>query len=84
MEGETCSHCGHYCRHYIVEEQGCWAINCGHCTYPRLKNRKPDAPICANYVRREMQIPVHKGYLTAQLVRWIQSLEYPPEIHGQD
>jgi hypothetical protein len=75
-----CKECGHYLRHYILDEQACTAINCGHCTVPRIKNRKPDAPACAHFVPGERKLPDSKHFLTMELLRWFQGLEFPPEV----
>ena len=80
MEENRCKNCKHFLQHYIMDEGSCAAVNCGHCTVPRLKTRKPDAPACVHYVRRETPAPANRHFLTAELLRWIQTLELPPEI----
>lgn len=80
MEQKICGQCRHFRRHYILDEQTCKAVYCGHCVFPRLKNRKPDTPACGHFVEGEQKLPVSKHFLTMELLRWIESLEFPPEI----
>ena len=80
MKQNICGQCEHFHRHYVLDEQALMPACCGHCVYPRLKNRRPDAPACGNYVMGERKLPVSKHFLTMELVRWVQSLELPPEI----
>ena len=83
MEKNTCGQCGHFRRHYVLDEQLCTAVCCGHCVFPRLKNRRPDTPACGSFVAGEQQGPLSKHFLTMELIRWVQSLEFPPEIREE-
>ena len=76
---KACKDCGHFRRHYILDEQACTPVNCGHCTYPRLKNRKPDTLACTHFVLREQPEQENRHFLTMELVKWLRSLELPPE-----
>lgn len=80
MNKNTCGQCGHFRRHYVLDEQSCTAVCCGHCVFPRVKNRRPDTPSCQYFVAEERKLPAHKHFLTIELIRWVQSLEMPPEI----
>ena len=43
FEGKkVCYTCAHYAPHYRKTERGYWAVHCGHCSFPRVKTRKPD------------------------------------------
>lgn len=56
FEGESvCVNCKHYYQHYISNSYhgGYIAINCGHCTYPRCKNRKPGEAACIHFEMRK-------------------------------
>ena len=52
----TCSDCKHFIQHYgrrnDIEAAASglrfYKLNCGHCTYPRIKNRSPETIAC-NY-----------------------------------
>lgn len=38
---EVCANCKYFWQHYVYESRcGFSPCNAGHCTYPRLKNRK--------------------------------------------
>ncbi len=42
-ETERCENCRHFCRHYVVVQPNpnvAVPTHCGHCVYPRVKNRK--------------------------------------------
>lgn len=79
---QTCKDCTHFRQHYILDEQSCTAVPCGHCTQPRLKHRRPDAKACTQFAAGDHPLPdrakvVH--YLTTELLEYILSLELPPE-----
>ena len=78
-----CGECQHFYQHYVLDAQSCVKVFCGHCSYPRLKSRKPDAPGCKHFVPGERELPESRHFLTMELLRWIESLEKPPEIRGE-
>ena len=42
-EGQkVCCTCAHYAQHYRKSNRGYSPVDCGHCSFPRVKNRKPD------------------------------------------
>lgn len=45
----TCETCKHYTQHYIKTEYGYREIYCGHCVFPRIKNRDPYERKCSRY-----------------------------------
>ena len=57
-EQKSCETCRHFYRHYIH-----WSgrqyrpLNCGHCAYPRLKDREVDTPACRHYSARAKKKP---------------------------
>lgn len=57
QEGETvCANCAHYIQHYTLSRYtpgGLLAVNAGHCTYPRIKDRKPGACACEHFAERK-------------------------------
>lgn len=84
----TCQDCIHFHQHYVLDEQSCTAVVCGHCAHPRLKHRRPDAAACAHFEARTAPPPlpdrkkvVH--YLTREFLEYVLSLELPPEVRGQ-
>lgn len=51
---EVCGNCKHYIEHYIKkDDRPGWSmvtpVNCGHCTYPRMKARTPGNPKCVHF-----------------------------------
>lgn len=84
MKGLLCHDCQHFHQHYIKDEECCASVRCGHCTYPRLKSRKPDTPACTHFAQRQPPATASwksdvTHYLNSPLVRYILSLKSPPE-----
>ena len=80
----TCRTCTHYRQHYVLDELGCIAIDCGHCTYPRLKHREPENKGCQHYVLRlvPLTLPDRESvvrFLTGELLQYILRLNLPEE-----
>jgi len=52
----SCANCAHYHQHYVMRENGtyfeCWD---GHCTEPRIKNRKPNTLACERWEAKEVE-----------------------------
>ena len=49
----VCANCGYYHQHYTEIARRCFRpTNCGHCTHPRLKDRKPGHPACEHWEAR--------------------------------
>ena len=47
---KCCKTCQHYIAHYIRTGRGTYSrLHCGHCTEPRLKDRKESTPACRHY-----------------------------------
>lgn len=88
MDGLTCKLCVHFIQHYIVYEDRCDAVNCGHCRNLRRRNWRPDSPACGQFQRREgpEALPDRPGviqYLTKDMLEYILSLKLPPEMDTQ-
>ena len=50
---KTCKLCKYFVQHYRREKRGYYdTVNCGHCKFPRLKNRKPDFKACEHFVEK--------------------------------
>ena len=85
MDTPYCETCTHFKQHYYLDDQYCTALDCGHCTYPRLRHRKASAPACKHYVVRDKppRLPDRHGvihFLTVKMLEHILTLELPPEI----
>ncbi len=82
MRQPTCNFCEHFCRHYTLDQKRIFRVHCGHCTYPKIKAKKPDAGICGKYSRKEPDENafVSKEYLSRVLLDYVTKLELLPEI----
>lgn len=59
---ECCENCRHYTQHYVRMGTGLFAkCYAGHCTEPRIKQRRPDQ-VCGRYERREEGVEVHHAH----------------------
>lgn len=52
MDNKICENCKHFIQHYIELEEKYTTVFCGHCIYPRIKNRKPNEKACDHYKER--------------------------------
>lgn len=82
MNQNTCESCSHYIQHYTFDDQRFVRICCGHCTYGRVRVKKPDAKICENYIQAKSAAKpfATKEYLTKKLLDYVLRLELTPEI----
>ena len=83
-----CKNCVHYRRHYVLNRERCTPVNCGHCTYPRIKGRKPDHEACAHFEFQDNSgdLPDRQeviDYLTTDFLREVLEKRLPPEV-GRD
>ena len=67
-ETQCCANCAHFHQHYIRSAQvskphkHCfWPIGQGHCTYPRMKNRRTD-DVCEYFERKQDEELIKVGY----------------------
>ena len=89
MGEPKCKHCTHFHQHYVIDSQCCTPINCGHCTYPRLKRRTPATPACVHFSQREgaEDLPDRReiiNFLTKDMLEHILSLPLPPVVGAAD
>ena len=85
MNNPVCQNCAHFRQHYIMDVQWAQPVHCGHCTYPRLKNRKPDTPACKFFSSKATPdcLPDRAEaiqFLTVDVVKKIMELTLPPAI----
>ena len=50
-----CKDCFYFRQHYVKSGKTYLKAGCGHCKYPRLKNRRPETPACGYFKVREDQ-----------------------------
>ena len=66
MDQHKCSDCKYYVQHYAkINNQGYRSVYCGHCHFPRAKNRKPDSPACEKF----SELPPSTPSLEDQCIR---------------
>jgi len=86
MNKETCKNCAHYRRHYLLDNECCMPVNCGHCTYSssRIKQRKPDSPACDHFVPQHgASLPNRDEtiyFMTTEFLKKILEKPLPPKI----
>ena len=84
MAEQSCGKCAHFRQHYVLTSRRAVAVNCGHCTHPRMKTRKPDAKACIHFVEQtEQDVPDRMEvirYLNTEVLQFVLGLELPPEI----
>lgn len=84
MDSQICKNCVHFLQHYVIDDQSYTAIHCGHCTRPRLKNRRPLDNACEHFVQRTEPAPHPDrksvvNFLTKEVLQHILDLPLPPE-----
>ena len=86
MENQTCQNCKYFYQHYGLNGKKIYRLQCGHCSHPHLRNRKPMQKACPEFVQGEIKEKefVSKDYLYKFLLDWIRQLEHLPEIQEQD
>ena len=85
MEDKICKNCAHYYRHYILQKDCCMPINCGHCTYRRLKTMKPEKAACENFEFHDHSVDLPNRqevihFLTTDFLKKVLEKPLPPEI----
>ena len=85
MQKQICGECAHFRQHYVLSSQRCTPVNCGHCSYPRLKRRTPDTLACVHFALRESppDLPEREEvirFLTTDMLEHILQLKLPPEV----
>jgi len=83
MDNHSCKTCAYYRQHYALDQRKIFRVYCGHCTYQKVKTKKPDAKACEHYLLSEA---VEKGfatkeYLSKSLLEYMLKLELLPEIY---
>ena len=82
MNTKTCSDCQNFRQHYIINEKHCTWVNYGHCIKHIVKRISPDSKACCDFTQKEPPTETHitKDYVTKELLKYIQTLELPPDI----
>ncbi len=55
-EPNTCASCRYFEQHYVrIGKNRYMTVEAGHCTSPRLKDRKAATPACPHYSHRRVK-----------------------------
>lgn len=83
MGNHSCKSCAHYRQHYTFDQRKLFQVYCGHCTYQRIKTKRPDAKACEHYLFSESAAKAFaaKEYLSKALLEYMLKLELLPEIY---
>ena len=85
MKELLCKDCEHFHIHYILDKHRATALDCGHCSFPRLKKRRPSQPACVHYSERALSkdFPDREevlNFLTVDMLKYIMGFALPPEV----
>lgn len=85
MDRLTCKNCKYFHLHYTLDQRRATPLDCGHCSYPRLKKRRPSEAACVHYTEPLLpkDLPDRKSvldFLTVDMLKHILELALPPEI----
>lgn len=83
MDNNFCKTCAHYRQHYTFDQHKIFRVYCGHCTYQKVKTKRPDAKACEDYLLSESQEKAFatKEYLSKALLEYMLKLDLLPEIY---
>ena len=83
MDNQSCKTCAHYRQHYTFDQRKIFRVYCGHCTYQKVKTKRPDTKACAHYLLSESaeKAFVTKEYLSKAHLEYMLKLELLPEIY---
>lgn len=84
MDNNVCKTCLHYQQHYVFDKSKISWVYCGHCTYQKVKTKRPDTKACENYILSDSagKAFVTKEYLSHALLEYMLKLELLPQIHN--
>ena len=83
MNNTFCNTCAHFRQHYTFNRRKIFRVNCGHCTYQKVKTKRPDSKACDGYLlSASMENSfATKEYLSKELLEYMLRLELLPEIY---
>ena len=82
MEKITCRSCAHFHQHYGLAAGRIFRVHCGHCTYPKIRHKRPTANTCQYYASAPPDEDefVSKEYLSKALLQHLLNMELLPPI----
>ena len=86
MNTNRCNTCAHYRQHYALDDRRIFRVYCGHCTFLKVKRRKPDTEACEHYIPSapDETAFASKEYLSKELLSYVLGLEILPEIRDME
>ena len=82
MSEHKCNRCIHFKQHYALDNRSIFRVYCGHCTYPKVKRKRPDSQICEHFVLADPDEYAFatKEYLSKELLQYLFDLDLLPPI----
>jgi len=82
MTNNICKNCTHFLQHYAFDNRKIFRVYCGHCTFPKIRRRKPHTKACEHFqlAPPDEDAFVSKEYLSKELLRYLLTLELLPPI----
>ena len=82
MTNETCQTCEHFHQHYSLKDGKITRVFCGHCIFPKVKNKSPFTKACENYIYAppDEDAFADRKYLTKEMIRHLFEMEVLPSI----
>ena len=83
MKEKRCGDCQYFLQHYTLDSRKIFRVYCGHCTFERVKRKRPDTRACDHYILGVPQEDAFasKEYLSKELLQYVLSLELLPEVN---
>lgn len=85
MDEKHCKDCQYFLQHYTLDKRKIFRVHCGHCTFGKPRQKRPDTKACESFVPGEAQENafVSKEYLSKELLQYMLRLELLPDIDGR-
>ena len=82
MDDKTCKTCTRFHQHYILSEGRIIRVFCGHCTFPKIRTKRPFNKACENYsyAPPDEDAFADQKYLTKEMIRNLFRMEFLPPI----
>ena len=82
MPTDVCRCCKHFIQHYALRDGKFHWVNCGHCTNPKFRARKPwtKARSLYEYSEPNESLYVDQEYLSKSLLQRVLAMELLPHM----
>lgn len=80
MSNESCKACKHFHQHYSLKDGILTQVYCGHCTFPRVKHKRPYSKTCAHFTPGvpDEEMYASRKYLTREMIKHLFEMEFFP------